>query len=148
MPAERAGSSPGVQGKAIPVEQTAGQLRLPIVTAENPKGAARRASVDLSTVSDAWVPEAIGNVESVTPVTMEEVVSRLTAALVKVVSNQGAPGPDGQTVEELLFAVADRWPGVGRQAAGWELSSRRDPPGEHPEGGRRCARVGDPERDR
>ena len=109
MPAERAGSSPGAQGKAIPVEQTAGQLRLPIVTAENPKGAARRASVDRSTVSDAWVPEAIGNVESVTPVTMEEVVSRLTAALVKVVSNQGAPGPDGQTVEELLL----QWPTAG-----------------------------------
>jgi hypothetical protein len=31
------------------------------------------------------VPEAIVNVENVTPVTMEEVVSRLTAALVKVV---------------------------------------------------------------
>ena len=113
MPAERAGSSPGARGKAIPVEQTAGQLRLPIVTAENPQGAARRASVDLSTVSDAWVPEAIGNVESVTPVTMEEVVSRLTAALVKVVQNQGAPGPDGQTVEELFL----QWPTAGPRLA-------------------------------
>jgi hypothetical protein len=38
MPAERAGPSPGGQGKAIPVEETAVQLSLPIATAENPKG--------------------------------------------------------------------------------------------------------------
>ena len=59
------------------------------------------------------MPEAIVNVESVTPVTMEEVVSRLTAALVKVVSNKGAPGPDGQTVGELLSSgrlLARSWP--------------------------------------
>jgi RNA-directed DNA polymerase len=113
MPAERAGSSPGSQGKAIPVEQAAGQLRLPIATAENPKGAARRASADRSAVSELRVPEAIVNVGNVTPVTMEEVVSRLTAALVKVVSNQGAPGPNGQTVGEL----AEQWPIAGPRLA-------------------------------
>src|ERR671916_865907 len=113
MPAERAGSSPGSQGKAIPVEQTAGQLRLPIATAENPKGAARRASVDQFTEAKARVPEAIVNVESVTPVTMEEVVSRLSAALLKVVSNKGAPGPDGLTVGELLM----QWPTAGPKLA-------------------------------
>jgi RNA-directed DNA polymerase len=102
MPVERAGSSPGAQGKAIPVEQTAGQLRLPIATAENPRGAACRASVDRSAVVEVRVPEAIVNVENVAPVTMEEVVSRLSAALVKVVVNKGAPGPDGLTVGELL----------------------------------------------
>ena len=37
MPVERVGSSPGGQGKAVPVEETAVQLSLPIVTAENPK---------------------------------------------------------------------------------------------------------------
>ena len=46
MPAERAGSSPGGQGKAVPVEETAVQLRLPIATAENPQGATRRRSRD------------------------------------------------------------------------------------------------------
>ena len=46
MPAERAGSSTGGHGKAIPVEETVVQLCLPIATAENPKGAAHRASVD------------------------------------------------------------------------------------------------------
>jgi group II intron reverse transcriptase/maturase len=118
MPAERAGSSPGRQGKAIPVEQTAGQLRLPIATAENPKGAARLAVSDRSGEGEgapgkAGVPEAIANVESVTPVTMDEVVSRLTAALVKVVSNKGAPGPDGQTVGELV----EQWPTAGPRLA-------------------------------
>ena len=114
MPAERSGSSPGPQGKAIPVEQTAGQLRLPIATAENPeKGAARRASVDQFAEARARVPEAIVNVESVTPVTMEEVVSRLSAALLKVVSNKGAPGPDGLTVGELLM----QWPTAGPKLA-------------------------------
>jgi RNA-directed DNA polymerase len=41
-------------------------------------------------------------------VTMEGVVSRLTSALLKVVSNKGAPGPDGQTVE----ALRKQWPAV------------------------------------
>ena len=59
------------------------------------------------------MPEAIVNVESVTPVTMEEVVSRLSAALLKVVSNKGAPGPDGQTVDELLM----QWPTAGPKLA-------------------------------
>lgn len=59
------------------------------------------------------MPQAIVNVENVTPVTMEEVVSRLTAALVKVVSNKGVPGPDGQTVELLR----ERWPIAGPHLA-------------------------------
>jgi hypothetical protein len=113
MAAERVGSSPGPRGKAIPVEQTAGQLRLPIATAENPRGAARRVSVDQFAEAKARVPEAIVNVENVTPVTMEEVVSRLSAALLKVVSNKGAPGPDGLTVGELLM----QWPTAGPELA-------------------------------
>ncbi len=34
--------------------------------------------------------------------TMEEVAYRLTDALLKVASNKGAPGPDGQRIEMLL----------------------------------------------
>jgi RNA-directed DNA polymerase len=113
MPAERVGSSPEPQGKAIPVEQTVGQLRLPIATAEHPRGAAHRASADRSAEVEVRVPEAIVNVEDVTPVTMEEVVSRLTAALVKVVSKKGASGPDGQTVGELV----EQWPTAGPRLA-------------------------------
>jgi RNA-directed DNA polymerase len=108
MPAERAGSSTGGQGKAIPVEETAVQLCLPIATAENPKGATRRKTRDRLGAIRAGAPKAIGNAGKVAPATMEEVAKRLTDALLKVASNKGAPGPDGQTIE----ALADQWPVV------------------------------------
>ncbi len=116
MPAERIEPSLGAQGKAVPVEQTAWQLRLPIATAEHPKGG--RSPNVRGPVRDreVRVPKAIVNVENVTPVTMEEVVSRLTAALMKVVSNKGAPGPDGQTVDQLR----EQW-----STAGQKLAARR-----------------------
>ena len=59
MPAERAGSSPGGQGKAVPVEETAVQLSLPIATAENPKGATRRRTRDRLGEIRAGAPKAI-----------------------------------------------------------------------------------------
>ena len=108
MPAERAGSSPGGQGKAVPVEETAVQLCLPIATAENPKEATRKMTRDRLGVIRAGAPEAIVNAEGAAPATMEEVAYRLTSALLKVASNKGAPGPDGQTVEALV----DQWPAV------------------------------------
>jgi RNA-directed DNA polymerase len=113
MPAECAGSSPGSRGKAIPVDQTAWQLCLPIATAEDPSGSACVVASNLSGTGQAGVPEAIVNAGQVTSVTMEGVVGRLTAALVKVVSNKGAPGSDGQTVGELR----EQWPIVGPRLA-------------------------------
>jgi RNA-directed DNA polymerase len=108
MPAERAGSSPGGQGKAIPVEETAVQLSMPIATAENPRGATRRKTRDRLEAIRAGAPKAIVNAERAAPATMEEVAKRLTDALLKVASNKGAPGPDGQTIEQLL----EQWPVV------------------------------------
>jgi RNA-directed DNA polymerase len=108
MPAERVGSSTGGQGKAIPVEETAVQLSLPIATAENPRGATRRKTRDRLGAIRAGAPKAIGNAGSAAPATMEEVAERLTDALLKVASNKGAPGPDGQTIEALL----EQWPVV------------------------------------
>ncbi len=108
MPAERAGSSPGQQGKAVPVEETAVQLCLPIATAENPKGATRRRTRDRLGEIRAGAPKAIDKTGMAAPATMEEVAYRLTDAFVKVASNKGAPGPDGQTIE----ALADQWPVV------------------------------------
>ena len=102
MPAERVGSSPGGQGKAIPVEETAVQLSLPIATAENPRGATRRRTRDRLGAIRAGAPKAIDKTGMAAPATMEEVVKRLTDALLKVASNKGAPGPDGQTIEALL----------------------------------------------
>ena len=108
MPAERAGSSPGGQGKAVPVEETAVQLSLPIATAESPRGATRRRTRDRLGAIRAGVPKAIVNAENVTSATMEEVANRLTSALLRVASKEGAPGPDGQTIEALV----DQWPVV------------------------------------
>ena len=57
-------------------------------------------------VTDA--PKAIDKTGTAAPATMEEVADRLTDALLKVASNKGAPGPDGQTIEVLL----EQWPVV------------------------------------
>jgi RNA-directed DNA polymerase len=106
--AERAGSGPGGRGKAIPVEETAVQLSLPIATAENPKGATRRKTRDRLGAVRAGAPKAIDKTGTAAPATMEEVAKRLTSALLKVASNKGAPGPDGQTIE----ALCEQWPVV------------------------------------
>jgi RNA-directed DNA polymerase len=108
MPAERAGSSPGGRGKAIPVEETAVQLQLPIATAENPRGATRGRTRGRFRDVRAGAPKAIVNAGRAAPATMEGVAKRLTDALLKVASNKGAPGPDGQTIEALL----EQWPVV------------------------------------
>ena len=108
MAAERVGSSPGGQGKAVPVKETAVQLCLPVATAENPKGATRSRTRDRLGAMLAGAPKVTGKAGIAAPATMEEVAKRLTGALVKVASNKGAPGPDGQTIEALL----EQWPVV------------------------------------
>jgi RNA-directed DNA polymerase len=124
MPVERAGSSPGGQGKAVPVEETAVQLSLPIASAENPRGATRRRSrVRLGEIR-AGAPKAISKTGTAASATMEEVGYRLTDALLRVASNQGAPGPDGQTIE----ALADQWP-VLLPRLGADLLAGRYQPG-------------------
>jgi RNA-directed DNA polymerase len=125
MPVERAGSSPGGQGKAVPVEETAVQLRLPIVTAENPRGATRRRSRDRLGEIRAGAPKAIGKTGTAASATMEEVAYRLTDALLKVASNKGAPGPDGQTIE----ALADQWSVVLPRLQAELLQGRYQPGG-------------------
>jgi RNA-directed DNA polymerase len=129
MPAEPGGSSTGGQGKAVPVEETAVQLELPVATAENPRGATRAAVPDRSGAGRAGVPEATVNAEEAVPATMEEVAERLPSAVVKVMQNRGAPGPEGQTIDGLRkqWAVVhpklrvellegSYWPGVIRRA--------------------------------
>jgi hypothetical protein len=91
----------GGQGKAVPVEQTAAQLRLPIATAEDPYGSAREVVRDRSRAGRAGVPKAIVNTENSPLAMMEEVIWRLDSAMKKVVANKGAPGPDGLTVGGL-----------------------------------------------
>jgi len=64
---------------------------------------------DRSGAGRVVVPKAMVIAGTWTPVTVEEVAFRLTDALVKVVQNKGAPGADGQTVEELC----EQWPTAG-----------------------------------
>jgi hypothetical protein len=88
MPVQPAGSSPGGQGKAVPVEETAGQLCLPIATAEVPRGSLRAMEV----------PKAVVNAQTGPSVTMEEVASRLTSAFEGGVEQgcRGARRADGR----------------------------------------------------
>jgi hypothetical protein len=148
MPVERVGSSPGGRGKAVPVEETAVQLCLPIATAENPRGATRRRSRDRLGEIWAGAPKAIGNAGTAAPATMGEVVKRLTDALLKVASKEGAPGPDGHTIE----ALCERWPSVLSGLAADLLNGTYQPGGIRrvfsPEGGRRSARTWNSRRDR
>ena len=79
-----------------------------IATAENPRGATRRRTRDRLGEIRAGAPKAIGMTGTALSAAMEEVAYRLTDALLKVASNKGAPGPDGQTIEMLLA----QWPVV------------------------------------
>jgi len=125
MPVQRVGSSSGGQGKAVPVEETAVQLCLPIATVENPKGATRRRTRDRLGAIRAGAPKAIDKTGTVASATMEEVAYRLTGALLKVASNKGAPGPDGQTIEMLLA----QWPVVLPRLQADLLAGRYQPGG-------------------
>ncbi len=108
----------GGQGKAVPVDETAVQLSLPTATADD-----QQRVPDRSGVSRVVVPKAVVNVGMWTPVTVEEVAYRLNEALVKVVQNKGAPGPDGQTVE----ALCEQWPRIGPALAARLLSGSYRP---------------------
>jgi hypothetical protein len=89
MPAERAGSSTGGQGKAIPVEENGGAAVPADRNSRNPQGATRRKTRDRLGAIRAGAPKAIGNAGKAAPVaTMEEVPKRLTGSLLKVASNK------------------------------------------------------------
>jgi hypothetical protein len=61
MPVERVGSSPGGQGKAVPVEETAVQLSLAIATAENSQGATLAGPGVVLAGGDTGQVEALGS---------------------------------------------------------------------------------------
>ncbi len=122
MPVELAG---GGQGKAVPVDQRAWQPQLPVATAEDPAGSAREAARDRFRAGRAGVPKAILTAEKSTPATMEEVAERLDSAMLRVVANKGAPGPDAMTVAGLR----ERWPSIAPRPRGRLLSGGYRPGG-------------------
>jgi RNA-directed DNA polymerase len=113
------------QGKAVPVDQVAWQLQLPIATAEDPEGSARKAARDRSRAGRAGVPKAIVIEEKSAPARMEEVAERVDLAMKKVVANKGAPGPDGMTVDQLR----EQWPTVSQRLRAGLLSGSYRPGG-------------------
>src|SRR4051794_2055759 len=108
MPVQASGREVAGQGKAVPVEQTAEQLQLPVATAEDPAGSAREVVRDRSRAGRTGVPKATVTGEKVPPAVMEEVIERLDQAMLKVVANRGAGGPDGMTVG----ALGEQWPTI------------------------------------
>ena len=88
--------------KGVPVEQDVEQLGLPFATAVSPKGALTPRVMDLSIDGPATrVPKANGKVEPTPHATMEIVIENLDEALEHVVRNKGAPGPDGQRIDDV-----------------------------------------------
>lgn len=92
-------------GKAVPVKEEERQQKLSFVTAENPRatgrGAESRRDKDRSILSLQKVPKTKSNLKRVGPARMEGVVERLEEAFQNVAANQGAPGPDRQSIEQV-----------------------------------------------
>lgn len=102
----RKAATPGVStlrgGKAAPVNERTCQLLLPFATAEAPcagrQGTDGGAATGRPLAAPYAVPKATGKAKTDTSATMEEVAQRLRQAFEKVASNDGAPGPDRQSI--------------------------------------------------
>jgi RNA-directed DNA polymerase len=90
-------------GKAVPVEEESQQLMLPFATAGIPLhgGADGVHKPDRSGARTRKVPKASVKQRKVGSAMMEEVAERLPEAFAKVAANKGAPGPDGQAIEDV-----------------------------------------------
>ncbi|WP_437990033.1 group II intron reverse transcriptase/maturase [Sorangium sp. So ce145] len=91
-------------GKATTASEQAGQLELFRATADNPQGADGGVDTGRSVPAPRAVPKARNTKGIALPaMTMEEVASEdnLMRAFEKVAQNDGAPGPDRQSVDEV-----------------------------------------------
>jgi group II intron reverse transcriptase/maturase len=86
----------------VTVNERTMQLQLSFGTAELPQGAVGEAVVGPPATAAHAVPKPRRKEQRATSATMEEVCKLLTQALEKVASNKGAPGPDRQSVEQVL----------------------------------------------
>lgn len=101
-------------GKAVPVEEVDQRQLLLFATAECPRvarGADSAKAVDRSTARAHKVPKAKRKPLQASPATMNEVIECLDAALDAVEANDGAPGPDRQSVE----LVRKHWATIRRE---------------------------------
>jgi RNA-directed DNA polymerase len=105
----KAGITGGVEplrgGKAATVNEQTLQLGLRFETAENPRrplrGADGVAEVDRSTPASRAAPKSKHKKEKATSATMESICNALEIAFQNVASNQGAPGADRQSIEQV-----------------------------------------------
>lgn len=94
----------GRGGKATTASQQARQLELPFGTADSPRGDDGRVATDPSVATRRALPKPKRTTRRILPaMVMEEVAKEesLRAAFERVASNQGAPGPDRQTIAEV-----------------------------------------------
>ena len=94
----------GRGGKAVTARKEAMQLELPFETADSPKGADGVRELGGPRPRTRAVPKSKGTTRETMPaMTMEEVAreERLMEAFRKVAKNDGAPGPNRQTIEEV-----------------------------------------------
>lgn len=91
-------------GKATTASDMASQLGLFAETAETPQGAGRGAKAGQAVQAQRAAPKSGSTTQNGLPaMTMEEVTSEanLREAFEEVARNHGAPGPDGQTIEQV-----------------------------------------------
>jgi RNA-directed DNA polymerase len=104
-------------GKAITASEQAGQRDLFLETADSPQGAATGAGAGQPAPDRNAVPKSRNMpVEHLPAMTMEEVTSddNLMGAFAEVARNRGAPGPDGQSIEEVREHLSELLPVVRR----------------------------------
>jgi len=99
-------------GKAVPVKEKERQLKLQFVTAESAQRcvAESRRDADRSTFRKPKAQKTKSKPKGVGPARMEEVVERLEEAFERVAANQGAPGPDRQSIEQVRECLQELLP--------------------------------------
>lgn len=105
-------------GKAVTASEQTRQLRMNLGTADSPKGDALVTEAGQPSSSSSAVPKPRSRKSGVAPaMTMEEVANEgtLREAFEQVKSNDGAPGPDGHSVEEVARHLNDILPVLIRE---------------------------------
>lgn len=97
-------------GRAVPVKGVDPQLMLTFATAENPRRSRGADSVNVPDRSGSRtqeVPKARVEPRRAGSARMKEVVERLEEAFAHVAANQGAPGPDRQSIEQVQLHLPE-----------------------------------------
>lgn len=105
-------------GKAVTARREARQLELPFETADSPKGAGGVRDLGKPRPRAYAVPKSRGTTRGTLPaMTMEEVAreGRLRGAFERVAKNDGAPGPNRQTIEEVKKHLEKIVPELSRE---------------------------------